>query len=272
MLTLDTSSSRFESLFTRIREGVILRWMLRGLIVAAVVTLALDYQDLREREAGGVPGSTGIDPVPMTRPTPGDQLRPYLPQTRPLGPGRETPDLPGYSGPADGTALSARMSFHVDDRGNLTAIGRMEAGTAEEFSAFLATLTSDIKTVYLHSSGGSVRDAIIMALTIREAGMNTTVSANAYCASACPLLFAGGNARTAQANAWIGVHQVYAEVGAAGGHRQGMADAQEISALCQQHLADMGVAPDLWINAMATPADQLYLLTPEELESFGLVT
>lgn len=272
MLTLDTEPSRIEALFSRIRDGVLLRWLLRALIVAAVVVLGLDYMELREREAGALPGTTRLDPVPMTRPTPGDQVRPYLPQTRPLGPGRETPTLPGYTGPADGTSLSTRMSFHVDDQGNLTAIGRIEAGTAEEFTTFLSALTLDVKTVYLHSPGGSVRDAVIMALTIRGREMNTTVAANAYCASACPLVLAGGVERVAEENAWVGVHQVYADAGTVGGHREGMADAQEISALCQQHLADMGVEADLWIHAMATPADQLYLLTAEELETFKLVT
>lgn len=272
MLTLDTPPGRIENALSRIRDGVILRLLAFTLLGAAAVTLALDYVELRALEDAALPGTTRLEPLPMTRPTPGDQVRPYLPQTRPLGPGRGRPDLPGYDGPADGSELANRMSFHVDEAGRLTAIGRIEPGTAEEFSTFLTELETDIDTVYLHSPGGSVLDAINMAELLRSSEIATRIAANAYCASACPLLFAGGVDRSVEADAWVGVHQVFADATTVGGHEAGMADAQQISALCQQHLADMGVEAELWTKAMQTPADSLYVLTEDELASFNLVT
>ncbi|MHA1190175.1 MAG: hypothetical protein ACTSSQ_06930, partial [Alphaproteobacteria bacterium] len=93
-----------------------------------------------------------------------------------------------------------------------------------------------------------------------------------YCASSCPLVFAGGIERTAHRDAWIGVHQAYARVSEIGSLQQGMDEAQRISAQAQSLLLDMGVDPRLWIRAMQTPRHKIYLLTAQELTEFGLAT
>jgi hypothetical protein len=51
-----------------------------------------------------------------------------------------------------------------------------------------------------------------------------------------------------------------------------MAEAQQISAECQNYLAEMGVDLRLWVHAMETPKEELYFLKPEELLSLKLAT
>ncbi len=125
---------------------------------------------------------------------------------------------------------------------------------------------------YLHSPGGSVHDAVEMSQFLRTKAIDTVVPDNGYCASSCPIVFSGGKTRTAGRSAWIGVHQVYAAAAAPGDVNDGMAHAQAISAEVQDHLLKMGVDAQVWIHAMKTPSDQLYIFTPDELTQFKLAT
>lgn len=54
--------------------------------------------------------------------------------------------------------------------------------------------------------------------------------------------------------------------------QEGLANAQRISAECQDYLAEMGADPRLWIHAMKTAKDKLYVFTPKELAEYKLVT
>jgi hypothetical protein len=51
-----------------------------------------------------------------------------------------------------------------------------------------------------------------------------------------------------------------------------MSIAQNISARCQRYLADMGVDVRVWIHAMETPHDRLFVFKPDEMKSLELVT
>ena len=48
--------------------------------------------------------------------------------------------------------------------------------------------------------------------------------------------------------------------------------AQNISARCQRYLGDMGVNLQVWVHAMETPHDKLFVFRPDELKSLNLVT
>jgi len=48
--------------------------------------------------------------------------------------------------------------------------------------------------------------------------------------------------------------------------------AQNISARCQRYLADMGVNLQVWVHAMETPPDKLFVFKPDELKSLNMVT
>jgi hypothetical protein len=48
--------------------------------------------------------------------------------------------------------------------------------------------------------------------------------------------------------------------------------AQRISARCQRYLGDMGISLQVWVHAMETPHDKLFVFKPDELKSLNLVT
>jgi hypothetical protein len=129
-----------------------------------------------------------------------------------------------------------------------------------------------IKTVVLHSPGGSVQDALRMGRLIRDKNFNTEVENGKYCASSCPLVFAGGVERRAGEKAAIGVHQVFAAPGSVNTNVSAMDSAQRISAQCQKYLRDMGIDLGVWVHAMETPKDELFYFKPEELLSLKLAT
>lgn len=117
-------------------------------------------------------------------------------------------------------------------------------------------------------------DALAMGRLIREHKFATEVEARKYCVSSCPLVFAGGVARRAGDRAVIGVHQISAvkTPAADSAPRDEMSLAQNISARCQRHLGEMGVNLEVWVHAMETPHDKLFVFKPDELKSLDLVT
>lgn len=201
-----------------------------------------------------------------------DQERPYFPRTMPLAPFTSPPQMPGIPVPTTSKMLSAPMRFTIDEAGNVSAVGRIEPGTARAFDAFLKANADKAKRVFLNSPGGAVSEALAMGRAMRAAGLGTVVPANDYCASSCPLAFVGGVEREAGRKAWIGVHQIYTAPGERGSLGEGLAHAQRISAECQQYLVEMGIDARAWIPAMRTPKNKLYVFTPKELTEYRLVT
>src|SRR3979411_3512902 len=82
--------------------------------------------------------------------------------------------------------------------------GTITPGLSEAFTAEVAKRGDYIKTVVLNSPGGSVTDAMAMGRLIRERKFATEVEAGKYCASSCPLMFAGGVERRAGDTAALG--------------------------------------------------------------------
>lgn len=252
-------------------EGTLLRSVFFALVTGSIAMLAIDLSDMIAKTSTDV-DDTRTGPVEMEPPKESDQERPYFPRAAPVAPGTRVPEMPGLIDRPSASQLAARMSFVADDKGNLSAIGRIEPGTATDFARFLSGKDGSIKRVYLHSPGGSVSDAIAMGREIRKGGMTTVVPDNGYCASSCPLLFAGGKEREAGSKTWIGVHQVFTLPSEVGTLHDGLANAQRISAECQDHLVAMGVDPRVWIYAMKTAKHRLYVFTPDELRELKLVT
>jgi hypothetical protein len=168
--------------------------------------------------------------------------------------------------------LRDKMTFELVGDGRLMATGTIMFGTADQFAAEVAKRGSYIKTVVLRSPGGSVRDALAMGRLIRQKQFATEVEGGRYCASSCPLVFAGGVERRAAPNAAIGVHEVAAVGGDNLSAAASMQDAQQISAECQQYLRDMGIDLEVWIHAMETPREELYYFQPAELLALKLAT
>lgn len=254
-------------------ERLVLTSLFRLLLAVTVAFLAYDYRTIYEAANVPLPGDTEREePLVMDPPKERDHLRPYLPRATPSRRSSRGPVLPGYTKPAPNESIGKKMAFVRGPKGAASAVGRIEAGTASEFVDFLEGQGGEVKSLYLHSPGGSVGDAIAMSKLLRKEGIATVVPDDAYCASSCPILFSGGKQRTVGRDAWIGVHQIYASRATSGNLADGMSQGQAITAEVQQHLSDMGIDPRAWLNAMKTPSDQLYVFTPKELKDYRIAT
>lgn len=262
-----------RSRFAWFTEAFVLKTVFRLLIVAVLVLLAFDFNTIYEEASAPLPGQTvQKEPVVMEPPTRQDQVRPYLPLNNPVRRKAEGPKLPGYARPPGQDVVGAAMTFVRGPKGAVSAVGRIVPGTGAAFETFISTQDGEIKTLYLHSPGGTVRDALAMSKRIRQVGIDTIVPDDGYCASSCPLVFAGGKTRTAGRRAWIGVHQIFAAEALRGNVHDGMAQGQAISARVQDHLAAMGVDLRAWTQAMKTPSDRLYVFTPQQLTEYKIAT
>jgi hypothetical protein len=228
-----------------------LGWLFRGMIAATIAVLALDYWEMQE---GLKERSTHLE-LPFVDPSLPDTI------TRDGRPGdpRRTPNA----------RLKERMTFELTGNGRLLATGAISPGIAKAFAEEIARRGSYVKTVVLESPGGSVQDALAMGRLIRDKRYSTEVRAGKYCASSCPLVFAGGVERRAGKGAAIGVHQISSASAANPGD---MAAAQSMSATCQKYLRDMGVDLGVWVHAMETPKNSLYYFKPDELLALKLTT
>jgi hypothetical protein len=242
-------------------EAQVLRWLLRVLLVATVSVLALDLSAM-----------TGFKPESLWREVTEQPVLPDLAPTTtddPAGPDRERRVVPARK--ADG-ALAKPMTFSLGKNGRLIATGMIAPGSAAAFASEVNARGEYIKTIVLYSPGGSVGDALEMGRLIRARGFATEVEQNRTCVSSCPLVFAGGVKRAAGANAVIGVHQVFAPDPAEAARHDTMSEAQRVSARCQRYLAEMGIDLKMWVHAMETPKDRLFIFSANELRELNIVT
>jgi hypothetical protein len=252
---------RLHRWFTGGGEDQMLRWLLRALLIATVSVLALDLSamtgfrpDSLWREAMEQPVLPDMPPVTTDVPVTPDGGRRVVPARK-----------------ADG-AMAKPMTFSLGKNGRLIATGMIAPGSADAFAAEVNARGEYIKTVVLSSPGGSVSDALEIGRLIRTKGFATEVEKDKICVSSCPLVFVGGVKRAAGANAIIGVHQVFAPDPAEAARHDTMSEAQRVSARCQRYLADMGVDLKMWVHAMETPKDRLFIFPANELRELNIVT
>jgi hypothetical protein len=249
-------------------DEAILRWIFGSVVTVTIAVLAVD---LASMNGWGANPDLAATPAEIKQDSPALDLPSMVPSIlAPLLPGGDKRLLPLLQ--PDG-AMARPMTFELVSGGKLMATGTITPGISEGFAAEVGRHGEYIKTVVLNSPGGSVADALAMGRLVREKKFATEVEAGKYCASSCPLMFAGGVERRAGDKAVIGVHQVAAISSAANGPpRDEMSVAQNISARCQRYLADMGVSLQVWVHAMETPHDKLFVFKPDELKLLNMVT
>src|SRR5437899_5006896 len=259
---------RFHAWLSERADEAVLRWIFRCIVMVTIAALAADLATINGWIAGPYAAAT---PAEMELDSPSPSLPGMVPGIlAPLLPGGDKRQMPL---PQPDGALARPMTFELVSGGKLMATGDITPGISESFAAEVGKRGEYIRTVALNSPGGSVADALAMGRLIRDKKFATEVEAGKYCASSCPLVFAGGVERRAGDKATIGVHQVAALRSAANGPpRDEMSVAQNISARCQRYLADMGVSLQVWVHAMETPHDRLFVFKPDELKSLNMVT
>jgi hypothetical protein len=263
-----TIRQRFHAWLSENADQAILRWIFRSVLMVVFAALAADLASIN---------GWSIYPEPVAAPaeiredSPALNLRSLLPSIlAPLMPGSDNHLVPL---PQPDRATAKPMTFELMGGGRLMASGTITQGSSLDFAAEVERHGEYIRTVVLDSPGGSVTDAMAIGRLIREKKFATEVEAGKYCVSSCPLVFAGGVDRRAGENAMVGVHQVAAMRSAANGPlRDEMSVAQNISARCQRYLGDMGVNLQVWVDAMETPHDKVFLFKPDELKSLNIVT
>ena len=254
-----SAGARLVDWMARLDDGVILKTAFYAMLAGTAWVLYSDYSDLSD-----------VTPADLAV-APGDPMLPAV--DRP----EIDPDNPAYRPQERITTppetLAAPLSIELIPGGVLMLTGTITPGAAQTFADEVERRGDYVTTVALDSPGGSVDDALAIGSAIREAGFATAVADGALCASSCPLVLAGGVERIVSESAAVGVHQIYAGVGGGDiGSAQAMSDAQAITARISRYLMEMGVEPALWLNAMETPPDRLYFLTPEEIRDFALAS
>ncbi len=192
---------------------------------------------------------------------PGDQRRIF-------DPGRDRPAVTPERDPGE---LPERLTLTFD-RGEWRLEGAIAEGDAERLIPLIDRADPPIDTLLLQSEGGSVRDALDLGRHLRASGIATQVLSGEFCYSACPYLFAGGQTRSAAASASIGVHQHYFGESTLLPAFTAVEDIQRGQAEVMGFLDDMGVDTRIMRHALATPPDEIYILLPEELTRYALVT
>ncbi|TMJ47759.1 MAG: hypothetical protein E6G85_26775 [Alphaproteobacteria bacterium] len=268
MAQSSTMRQRLHAWLSEYAEEATLRWIFRS---ALAVTIAILASDLASLNGWTVSPDPATAPAEIREDSPALKLPGIVPSIlAPLLPGGDKRLVPL---PEPDGALAKPMTFELVGGGRLLATGTITPGISQSFAAEAERHGEYIKTVVLNSPGGSVNDALAMGRLIRDRKFATEVEAGKSCVSSCPLVFAGGLDRRAGDKATIGVHQVAAIHSAANGPpRDEMSLAQNISARCQHYLGDMGVSLQVWVRAMETPHDRLFVFKPDELKSLNIVT
>jgi hypothetical protein len=263
-----TLQQRFQAWLTDRADEAVLRLIWRSALAITITVLALDVASMQGWTASP---DLAAAPAETTENSPALNLPSLVPSI--LAPLLPRGDKRLVALPQADGVLARPMTFDLVGGGKLMASGTITPGISQIFATEVGKHGDYIKTVVLNSPGGSVTDALAMGRLIRDRKFATEVEAGKYCASSCPLVFAGGVERRAGTRAAIGVHQVaVSSANVLGTARDEMSIAQNISARCQRYLGDMGISLQVWVHAMETPHDKLFIFKTDELKSLNIVT
>ncbi len=166
------------------------------------------------------------------------------------------------------TMVVCASDFQLGGRrdGNITVTvsGQIDATDGASLRSLIAIAQSQalkIAVLSLNSPGGSVVGGADLAITVRKAGIITTVDDANLCASACFMVFAAGMSRHTSPNARIGVHSVIA---ADDGETR---LAKSVTVDMARLLADFGVPTSILGRLVTARPDAMAWLTADELRS-----
>ena len=206
-------------------------------------------------------------PPPDTPIRPGDQTRRFDPRTMP-----RRPDLPGGTPMPTDVDMPARLFFEDQEDGAVLVTGTLQPGDADRFADWLSEQDTKPETLQFHSPGGSVDDALVIGRALREAELDTQMTAQAVCLSACPYMLMAGVERRVAHGAWVGVHQHYYGENTILPAFLAVEDIQQSQARVVAYLDEMEVDLRLMEHALGTPPNEIYLFVAEELLDYKVAT
>jgi len=155
----------------------------------------------------------------------------------------------------------APVYFDTDYPGVLAIKGKIDRNTALKFQEAVSDFGKP-QVLSLSSPGGIVSEALLIARSVHDMGVNTHIQSGEQCLSACSLIFFGGVVRNAQGD--LGVHQLSSSSGDAG-------QIQDSASYIVAALADFDVPSDLLVSMLRTPSDQMYIVPLKEKIEYGLM-
>jgi hypothetical protein len=176
----------------------------------------------------------------------------------------------GLAAPAHAMDYSYRLygshSIVID------AVGRIEGNEAELLVTFIRSLPQSVQNrrvagFVFNSPGGNVSGAFAIAKFIHDHKPNTGVAAGGACASACVIMWATGALKSAAPDSRIGVHNSSLDLSDTDDSES--FDAENLSdALVAKYLAAWGAPADVVGHLMMTGPDDVYWLTPTDLNAW----
>jgi hypothetical protein len=139
--------------------------------------------------------------------------------------------------------------------------GVLKAGGHSAFKRALKSARPDV--IAFHGPDGDILEAISIASDIRRRGLNTFVSSDDPCGSACAIMFLAGKTKYATLGARIGFQSAH--------YAQGSAS-KEGSAPVAHVLSQLGVPADIITGMHTVGPTRMYWLTSWELHRIGVVT
>ena len=168
---------------------------------------------------------------------------------------------------AERVRLQHEESYRIDvssDRQSISIDGAIALGITRRFSRLLKQ-NPGLQFVILTSDGGNIFEARGLAKLIRTNGLGTHVES--YCDSACTTAFIGGHHRTLVKDARLGFHQYRIDAD----YLVYGADTESEQLQDRASYAERGVKSWFLDKMFSLPADQIWIPTPEELLSAGVV-
>ena len=159
--------------------------------------------------------------------------------------------------------------FHVEGS-KLYMQGEINSKTLEQFEEIYSEYPN-IDTLIELTVTGSIDDETMIALAyrIRELRINTHLTADSRIYSGAVDLFLAGVKRTMETGAIIGVHS----------WSDGMHDASDYPLESPEHEQNrfyveqmLGDDAFYWFTIYAAPADDIYIMSEEDVTKFGLLT
>lgn len=233
---------------------------IRGVLVIQVAIAAI----LFGRDMASVIPNLSLAPnaPKLTKPVaPGDQRRRYDPRQVPQRPGTDLPDTGD---------MPSRLLFETTDD-VLRLSGAIAPGDADRLDKWLEDNEMPTR-VSLHSTGGSVTDALAIGERLRLEEAMTEIAQGDVCLSACPYMLAAGIERRVHVDGFVGVHQHYFGESEMLPAFLAVDNIQRGQAEVVDYLDKMGIDLRLMRHSLATPPDEIYILVAEELTDYKLAT
>ena len=166
--------------------------------------------------------------------------------------------------PSLGAEITGRIT-QGDGNAVVEVSGQINDGDAEQLREILHNYREHgihVSGVRLNSHGGNLRTAYFMADLIEKNGMDSVIGLNAYCDSACFLLFLAGHHKFVDSSAVIRVHSV-----AINGQEGESSEAA--TTRMARIFKRYGAPPSVVTKMVTTPATGLAPLTMEECRAMG---